>query len=404
MKFNNSNIDELLSCFIDGELTQRQHVEVQRLISHQPELQARLRHLQKGRELISSMPRTKAPPDTVAAVMGAIERKSLFGLDSPAADSTRATSHLFMRKLMSIAAIIVPVVFLAGIIYTIVGRPGPDQHKLVADSAYTKHADSAADSATKAVTGSTINSTTHLVANSAASPGTDSPAGSTGTASVAGNAVAGNSAVGTSAVTGLTTVASSASGLPVSGPYNSVLTARLDLATKDFSAATAFLRRAIENEGLSGQLACRESQNGSAYTITCSRAKLSSLMNQLRAIWGRFDSADLYIETDTFARPVALNAVTAAQALDIIRQRTQDDAVSLAKNFAVTNALSRAGIVDKVLAKMADNSSDSMMPLTMVPRPVLTSNDNAAKLKSTPVKSEDKVEAEFTIVIRKNIR
>ena len=41
------NIDELLNGFIDGELTARQQTEVQRLITHNPEVEQRLRQLQK---------------------------------------------------------------------------------------------------------------------------------------------------------------------------------------------------------------------------------------------------------------------------------------------------------------------------------------------------------------------
>ena len=61
MKQENQNTEELLNSYIDGELTEREKTEVQRLISHDAQVAQRLRELQKSKMLVSSLPRAKAP-------------------------------------------------------------------------------------------------------------------------------------------------------------------------------------------------------------------------------------------------------------------------------------------------------------------------------------------------------
>ena len=50
---SNSNIDELLCSFIDGELPPRQKTEVQRMAARDPQVSQRLRQLQNCKHLIS---------------------------------------------------------------------------------------------------------------------------------------------------------------------------------------------------------------------------------------------------------------------------------------------------------------------------------------------------------------
>ena len=54
-----SDIDELLNSFIDGELPQRQQVELRRLMAHDPQIIKRLRELQKCKILLGSLPFAK---------------------------------------------------------------------------------------------------------------------------------------------------------------------------------------------------------------------------------------------------------------------------------------------------------------------------------------------------------
>ena len=71
------DIDELLNSFIDGELTERHRVEVQRLIKHDPQIAHRMQELQKCKMLVSSLPRADAPVEILARVKASLKARAL---------------------------------------------------------------------------------------------------------------------------------------------------------------------------------------------------------------------------------------------------------------------------------------------------------------------------------------
>ena len=54
------NLEEMLSGYIDGELSERQCNEVKRLISHNEQAAAMLNEMQKYKALMGSLPRAQA--------------------------------------------------------------------------------------------------------------------------------------------------------------------------------------------------------------------------------------------------------------------------------------------------------------------------------------------------------
>jgi len=116
----NPKIDELLNSFTDGELTTRQQTEVHRLAAHDPQVRQRLKSLQKCKLLLGSLPCAQAPSTMAEDVVAALERKTLLGrLPSPMEQKIGAR-HLFIRKVLSVAAIIVLVAVLSAVVYVIV--------------------------------------------------------------------------------------------------------------------------------------------------------------------------------------------------------------------------------------------------------------------------------------------
>ena len=73
----NPNLDELLSSFMDGELSPRQRTEVQRMAAHDPAVARRLRQLQNCRTLFCSLPPAEAPGDMLEQIRQSLERKTL---------------------------------------------------------------------------------------------------------------------------------------------------------------------------------------------------------------------------------------------------------------------------------------------------------------------------------------
>jgi hypothetical protein len=123
-------IDELLNSFIDGELTKRQQIKVQRLIAHDPKIVQRLRELENIRALISSMPTAEAPADMPERVKAALQSRVI--LTEPAYQSERfdrykGAQHLLFRKLLTAAAMVGLMAILGTVVYTIISpeKGGP---------------------------------------------------------------------------------------------------------------------------------------------------------------------------------------------------------------------------------------------------------------------------------------
>jgi negative regulator of sigma E activity len=115
-----ANVDELLSSFIDGELTERQRIEVQRLISHDAEAAGRFQRLEKCRMLVNSLPRADAPADMLERVKAGLEARRLTLQQTSVFEQRRGALHLFARKVLTAAAMIGLASVLAVVVYTIV--------------------------------------------------------------------------------------------------------------------------------------------------------------------------------------------------------------------------------------------------------------------------------------------
>ncbi len=113
------NIEELLNSFIDGELTEREANEVERLIADDARIAQRLRELQKSKMLVGSLPRSEAPAEMADEIKASLERMTLFGQQAERFDERAGARHLLVRKVLAAAAMIVLVAILAGVVYTI---------------------------------------------------------------------------------------------------------------------------------------------------------------------------------------------------------------------------------------------------------------------------------------------
>lgn len=127
-QIENPNIEELLNGYIDGELTEREITEIQRLISHDKKVAQRLRELQASKILVSSLPRAEAPARILEEVKASLETEVLSGeraLSVEPSGGRVGVRHLMVRKLLAAAAMVGLVAILGSVVYTIV-VPEPD--------------------------------------------------------------------------------------------------------------------------------------------------------------------------------------------------------------------------------------------------------------------------------------
>ena len=71
------NLDEQLSAYLDGELTEAQRAEVDALLEQDASVRHRLEAMRGTVELISALPRRSAPPSLMEDVMSRLERDEL---------------------------------------------------------------------------------------------------------------------------------------------------------------------------------------------------------------------------------------------------------------------------------------------------------------------------------------
>jgi hypothetical protein len=119
-KEENPNIEELLNSYIDGELTERHRIEVQRLVSHDAEVARRLRELQKCKMLVSSLPRAEAPAELFSQIKASLESRTFLEQQPSGFERREGARHLLARKVLAAAAMIGLVAILGAVIYTIV--------------------------------------------------------------------------------------------------------------------------------------------------------------------------------------------------------------------------------------------------------------------------------------------
>ncbi len=129
----NSNMDELLNSFIDGELPARQQTEVQRLIAHDEKIAQRLQQLQKCKILLSSLPVIEAPPQILENVKASLSQRTLLVEQPTAFDEHLGARHLLGRKLFAAAAMLGLVGILSAVVYTIVAPTAPQGPVAVVD-------------------------------------------------------------------------------------------------------------------------------------------------------------------------------------------------------------------------------------------------------------------------------
>jgi len=327
----NLNIDEMLNGFIDGELTVRQQTEIQRLIRHDPQVAQQLRQLQRCKMLVGALPRNEAPDDMLERVKASLERRTLFGDEGNGFNRQKGAKHLLGRRLLAVAAIVGLVAVLGTVIYSIVAPESVSEKS------------------------NPLRRETKLIVAKPEHILTD----------VAGRLVAAAAFRG-----------------------------RLELKTADFTAVDAFIRRAIEDNGISEYLGSVIQNNKSVYTLACGRDRLNSLLSDMENIWPRFGSATLFVEQDRLGEEIAVTGVSPLRIAEVIGQDSYEKRIVAAKKFAALNEVNALLPGRQVMAAI-----DGRKPLSItIPRPVLTSGEKTVEKSSRWAVTGEKVQLIIIVV------
>jgi len=294
MRTRPEDIDKLLNGYIDGELTTRQQTEVKRLLANDSKLAQRLARLERCKMLISSLPQAEAPAEMFDDIKASLARRTLLGEQAVAVGERAGARDLFIRKVLSAAAMIALVAALGAVIYTIVAPETAPTRPTVANLQPTV-------------------------------PEPPRP-------------------------------------VLAAAPFNG----RLELKAAAYTEMDASINRAIEENGFVDCLSRQRDDNRTTYVLSCGRKGLNQLLAQLDKNWEKLDSAALFVQTDVFGDPVAVDAVTPEQVTQIASQNTLEKSIRLAKDFGLLN-----DVAEQMRGK-ALFADDKGPDLLAVPKPRLT--------------------------------
>ena len=355
---SDERIDELLNSFIDGELTQRQFTEVQRLVAHNEQVARRMSELQECKMLVSSLPCAEAPAGMAGEIKSTLERRTLLGQSLEPYEERRGARHLLFRKVLSAAAMIGLIAVLAAVIYTILAPEGVPE-KPVAVEGWKPP--------TREIEfGNAVPSVAKEIEVKVAEP----------------------------AIVVAAEKTTAESGVPLMAVAKSMeFSVRLELKTGGSLAVAASINRAIEDNGLFEKETAGYRSDKGKYALNCSREAMGLLLADLENVWGRFDSVKLFVETDPDGDEVVIDAVTVEQIAEIVNQDSLEKHMKVARDFAVLNSISELLPGKEVFAAIDTNKSNLMS----IPKPVLTSSGKI--LKKADEKVEDAQKVHLTIVI-----
>ena len=274
-------IEELLSGYIDDELSQRKETELKRLMEHDDTIAVRLEELKKQKALLNSLPASTAPKGILDEVMGTMERKFILNEYSAVSDETEGQKNLFLRRLMTAAIIMVLFGGLLGLVINIVMPAGVPQKNYVAGS------------------------------NQQISPIFDPGVKLQD---------------------------------PAMGKADTpVFVASLNLHTHHTIAMNDFVKKAVFNHNLNDFVTPPKNDGSeSMIKVTCSIDKIIALLGDLQAEWGRCSATSLAVYDHAMSRDILIDNVSCQQVLDIFKEEKFYARMQKSKDTADFNTVNSA--------------------------------------------------------------
>lgn len=274
---------EMISEYVDGTLSQRQETELRRLMANDPAISREVAVMQRQRELLSSLPCESAPETLLGDIRASIERKVL--LSEIETTDTGGRRHLFVRKFTTAAAMLVLAGLLGLVVHNII-TPEPAGNVMIARE------DAAAEQEIESLAMEQDNLRMKTIA--APEP-------------------------------------MAAKAVPVRPQYS----ATLRLETVEPIAVNAYVEKSIQSNGL---VDCtipyrRPLENINTYVITCDAGTLVALMEDLGAVWERFEDASMVVHGKTADRTYTMQTVEPLIVTEMLLNWHGQDPVAFARAY-----------------------------------------------------------------------
>ena len=172
---------------------------------------------------------------------------------------------------------------------------------------------------------------------------------------------------------------------------------RLEFACDALSAVNMSVNRAIKINGLMDHTERQDSTDQHIYRVRCSQQALCLLLDEIRPIWPQFRASTLHLNTDRISAPLAVNAITASQTMEIFKQESLALSIDTARRVAVQNSTDTLSPSDTMLALSTQQLENAMT----VSKPMLTSNSASPERDYSPADDEPLMDLTIALTLQK---
>ncbi|MCD4831325.1 MAG: hypothetical protein K8R02_05880 [Anaerohalosphaeraceae bacterium] len=325
--------EELLNSYLDGELDERRSTEAKRLIDHDEDVRAKYETLEKYKSLVEALPCDKAPGNTFEEITHRLEREVLWD-NSPESSYKAGRRHLFLRRLVTTAA----VLFLAAGLFVIIFDvfvPESTRKQFVANFGRERQSQVLYE---------------RPFADAKMEP----------------------------------TVVEDVRVEPENSPIVP-LSAKLVFKTSAPIQVDMFVGKAIMNRQLFAKTTAVVRKSSSIYyELECDKSDLISLIDDLAILWKKCQDVQMSVETEIFDNYVTIDRISASDVLEICQVQNYNQRMRMAEDISKINAVSPAAMV---IEKLYAGGTDIDLNMFELPKPVLTEpEDVQAKTIEDPAK------------------
>lgn len=336
MAENNEYIEELLSNYIDDELSDRERNEVKRLIAHDAGIRHRFEQLRKIKVLLNLAPASEVPDHILENVKAQIERQVLLGGYPQQKHAIAGHKTLIIRRFLTVAAILVLIAALAWVIVDIV-VPRPE-------------------------------SPAPVVLNRVKD----------------GKEILYERPVFDNVPAGKVVVSSNTPKFPFD--------VRFEFTTAKVGAMDAFISKMILNSKMLDLITSVDRRaNSIRYSINCSRVGAARLLAQMTPAWSQCEDVRLSVAGRTVDSSITIDNISITQAMDIFSIEQPQRRSRVIRDLAVLNRLTRPSEYQKSFAFAPDVS---------LLRPVMPTLTTARLPAVPPAKSQAAEPVNLTIIVR----
>jgi hypothetical protein len=309
-------IEEILNCYIDGELDERKSNEVKRLIDNDKEIYSLYDSLKRYKNLMDAVSQQPVPEGLCDNITSQLERGVLLA-ETETYSHNAGRRHLMARRLMTAAAVIALTAVLSLVIFDIFVPKSSRQQllsstfrkKAIKQVLYEKpFADTKQQEDIKIVPQKT---------------------------------------------------------------YDAPFVAILTLKTNSPIEVDWLVAKALTTTNLFSQTTAIDRQPGIVrYVVNCNNQSIVSLMQELSFIWPQCIDAKIDIGTEQTGKYITINNISTEQIMEICKAENFGQRLRIANDLAVINKLTAPAIIDRLYA-----AADINYDLLVTQKPALTSTE-----------------------------